>query len=113
RAAVERETRELAIPTVSVIAPKAAAAQYEIVLPAEIRPYMDAPIYARTSGYLKKWHVDIGAHVKAGQLLAEIDAPEIDQQLQQSRADLATAEANERLARITAGRYQELLTSGA
>jgi RND family efflux transporter MFP subunit len=113
RAAVERETRELAIPTVSVIAPKAAAASYEIVLPAEVRPYMDAPIYARTSGYLRKWHADIGARVKSGQLLAEIDAPEIDQQLQQARADLGTAEANERLARTTDARYRELLTSGA
>jgi RND family efflux transporter MFP subunit len=111
RAAVERETRELAVRTVSVVKPRQGASSHEIVLPAELRPLSDAPIYARTSGYLKRWHVDIGAHVKAGQLLAEIDTPEIDQQLQQVKADLGTAEANARLAEITAQRYKELLKS--
>jgi RND family efflux transporter MFP subunit len=74
-----------------------------------MQPYIDAPIFARTSGYLKKWYADIGAEVKSGQLLAEIDAPEVDQQLQQARADLATAEANLNLAGITASRYKDLL----
>jgi len=74
-----------------------------------MQPYIDAPIYARTNGYLKSWQVDIGAHVKAGQLLAEIDTPEIDQQLEQARADLATADANLRLAEITATRYKDLM----
>ena len=74
-----------------------------------MQPFTDAPIYARTNGYLKSWSVDIGAHVKSGQLLAEIEAPEVDQQLQQARADLATAEANLHLADITAARYKDLL----
>ena len=100
-----QETHELAIPTVIVVHPKRGAPQQEIVLPGDMQPYTDAPIYARTNGYLKSWQADIGAHVKAGQLLAEIDAPEIDQQLQQARDDLATADANLRLAEITATRY--------
>ncbi len=79
------------------------------MLPANVQAFIDAPIYARTNGYLKKWYADIGAHVKAGQLLAEIETPEVDQQFQQARADLDTAEANLHLAQITANRYQDLL----
>jgi RND family efflux transporter MFP subunit len=108
-AQLSQETRELAIPSVTVIHPKRGAPQQEIVLPGDMQPYTDAPIYARTTGYLKSWRADIGARVKAGQLLAEIDAPEVDQQLQQSRADLATAEANLHLADVTATRYKELM----
>jgi len=108
-AQLSQETQDLAIPTVSVIHPKPGAPQQEIVVPGDMQPYTDALIFARTSGYLKKWYADIGTHVKAGQLLAEIDAPEIDQQLQQARADLATAEANLRLAEVTAARYKDLL----
>lgn len=108
-AQLAQETHELAIPTVMVIHPKRGAPQQEIILPGDMQPYTDAQIYARTNGYLKRWQVDIGAHVKAGQLLAEIDTPEIDQQLEQARADLATAEANLRLAEITATRYKDLL----
>ncbi len=108
-AQLSQETRELAIPTVTVTHPKPGAPMQEIVLPGDMQAYIDAPIYARTNGYLKSWSVDIGARVKAGQLLAEIDAPEVDQQLQQARADLATAEANLRLAEITATRYMDLL----
>src|SRR6267378_4562997 len=93
-AQLSQETRELAIPTVTVIHPKRGAPLQEIVLPGDMQPYTDAPIYARTTGYLKSWHADIGTHVKAGQLLAEIDTPEVDQQLQQARSDLATVEAN-------------------
>ena len=74
--------------------PKLGAPQAEIVLPGNMQAFTDAPIYARTNGYLKKWYVDIGAHVKAGQLLAEIETPEVDQQLDQARADLNTAQAN-------------------
>src|SRR5512136_2444930 len=77
---VARETREMAVPTVSVVRPQPASPVQEIVLPANIQPWTDAPIYARTNGYLKRWSADIGAHVKAGQLLAEIETPEIDQQ---------------------------------
>ena len=74
---------------------------------------MDSPIYARTSGYLKKWYFDIGAHVKKGQLLAEIESPEVDQQLAQANADLLTAEANTKYAQTTSSRYQDLLKENA
>ncbi|MGO9640439.1 MAG: efflux RND transporter periplasmic adaptor subunit [Candidatus Acidiferrales bacterium] len=109
RAEVREETSRTAIPDVSVISPHRVAPAEEVVLPASIQAYTDAPIYARTNGYVKKWYADIGAHVKEGQLLAEIDTPEIDQQLQQALADLGTAEANMHLAEITANRYQDLL----
>ncbi len=101
----------MAIPTVSVTVPKLGAPQQEIVIPGDMQPFNEAPIFARTNGYLKKWYADIGAIVKAGQLLAEIDSPEIDQQLQQARADLSTAQANLSLAEVTATRYKELLKS--
>lgn len=107
--AVAAETLTLAVPSVSVVHPTASAPSQEVVLPASVQAFIDAPIYARTNGYLKKWYADIGTHVKAGQLLAEIDTPEIDAQLKQARADLATAQANLHLAEITATRYQELL----
>jgi RND family efflux transporter MFP subunit len=108
-AQLSQETRDLAIPTVSVIHPKLGAPQQEIVIPGDMQPYADAPIFARTNGYLKKWYVDIGGTVKEGQLLAEIDSPEIDQQLEQARADLETAQSNMKLAEVTATRYKDLL----
>ena len=108
-AQLSQETQDLAIPTVAVIHPKLGAPQQEIVIPGDMQPYADAPIFARTSGYLKKWYADIGANVKTGQLLAEIDSPEVDQQLQSARADLATAQANLNLAQVTATRYKDLL----
>src|ERR1700726_3287100 len=110
-AQLSQETRQLAIPTVTVVLPKRGAPQQEIILPGDMQPYTDAPIYARPSGYLKSWHADIGARVKSGQLLAEIDTPEVDQQLQQARSDLDTAEANLHLAEITATRYKDLMKS--
>jgi RND family efflux transporter, MFP subunit len=79
------------------------------VLPGNVQAFTDAPIYARTSGYLKKWYADIGARVRKGERLAEIDSPEVEQQLQAARADLGTAEANEHLAKATADRYLELI----
>jgi RND family efflux transporter MFP subunit len=109
RAALEKETRNLATPAVAVIHPKLGSPQTEIVLPGNIQAFTDSPIYARTDGYLKKWYVDIGGRVTAGQLLAEIETPEVDQQLDQARADLNTAQANYRLSEITANRYQDLL----
>jgi multidrug efflux pump subunit AcrA (membrane-fusion protein) len=109
RAKLRKETLALATPTVSVTHPKRSAPAQEIVLPANVQAFIDAPIYARTNGYLKKWYVDIGTRVRAGELLAEIDTPEINQQLRQARADLATAEANLHLAEITATRYKDLL----
>ncbi|MGH9705647.1 MAG: efflux RND transporter periplasmic adaptor subunit [Candidatus Acidiferrales bacterium] len=111
RETLDKETRELALPTVSVIHPTRGAPRQEIALPGKVEAFIDSPIYARTNGYLRKWYVDIGAHVKTGQLLAEIDTPEVDQELLQARADLNTARANLRLAQITAARYQGLLGS--
>ena len=108
RAELEARTNDLAVPTVSVVHPKLGAPQTEIVLPGNVQAFADSPIYARTNGYLKKWYVDIGARVRAGQLLADIETPEVDQQLDQARADLNTAEANLALSQITAQRYQEL-----
>jgi len=110
-AAVKTDTNELAVPSVSLAQPKRGAPQEETVLPGNIQAFIDAPIYARTNGYLKTWYVDIGGKVKSGQLLAEIDTPELDQQLQQARADLATAKANYDLAQTTAARYEFLLQS--
>ncbi|HXQ26374.1 MAG TPA: efflux RND transporter periplasmic adaptor subunit [Candidatus Acidoferrales bacterium] len=109
RAALKKATNDLAVPTVSVIHPKLGAPQTEIVLPGNIQAFTDSPIYARTNGYLKKWYVDIGARVSSGQLLADIETPEVDQQLDQARADLNTAQANYRLSEITSARYQDLL----
>jgi len=106
---VARETRDLAIPTVEVVAPTPGAPQEELVLPGTMQPFSDAPIYARTNGYVRKWYVDIGTRVHAGQLLADIDTPEIDRQLDQARAALSTAEANLRLAQTTADRYRDLM----
>jgi RND family efflux transporter MFP subunit len=111
RDAVRKETDLMAVPTVQVVQPRRSAPVQEIVLPANVQPYISSPIYARTNGYLKRWYADIGTHVKKGQLLAEIETPELDQQLQQARANLNTAEANLKLAEITANRYQGLLKS--
>ncbi len=108
KAALKSETYDLAVPTVNVATPKQGAPQTEIVLPGNMQAFTDSPIYARTNGYLKKWYVDIGGRVKAGQLLAEIETPEVDQQLQQARSQLNTAKANYNLAQITSNRYQEL-----
>jgi RND family efflux transporter MFP subunit len=109
RAALRTETNDLAVPTVSVIHPKLGSPLSEITLPGNIQAFTDSPIYARTNGYLKKWYVDIGARVTAGQLLADIETPEVDQQLDQARADLNTAQANYNLSEITSVRYQDLL----
>jgi RND family efflux transporter MFP subunit len=107
--ALQRETLDMSVATVSVVRPKTSAPAEEIVLPGSIQAYTNTPIYARASGYLKNWTVDIGARVTSGQLLAEIETPETDQQLQQARADLATAQANYDLAQSTAERWRFLL----
>jgi len=106
--ALAAETSELAVPTVSVIAPKITPGAEEIALPGNMQAFIDTPVWARSSGYLKAWYVDIGGHVKQGQLLAEIEAPEVDQQLLQARAQLQTAEANLKLSQVTADRYTSL-----
>jgi RND family efflux transporter MFP subunit len=102
-------TERAAITTVNVVEPKSGAALEEIVLPGTTQAFIDTPIFARTNGYLKQWYFDIGAHVEQGQLLAVIETPELDQQLEQARANLKTAQANEQLAQITATRWQNLL----
>ena len=112
-AALRMVTVQMAVPSVSVVQPKPAAPAQEIVLPGNIQPFISSPVYARTDGYLKKWYFDIGAHVKAGQLLAEIQAPEVDEQLAQVRSTLETAQANLKLAQITNERYQSLLQKHA
>ncbi len=104
-------TENAAVPVVNITHPESGAPNQEISLPGNVQAFSDTPIYARTSGYLKAWHFDIGAHVKQGDLLAEIDTPEVDDQLQQARADLATAQANLQLAEITAKRNEDLLKS--
>ena len=109
--ALRQTTAAAAISLVSVVSPKPGAPTQEIRLPGTTQAFTDAPIFARTSGYVKGWYFDIGAHVKRGQLLAEIESPEVDQQLQQARADLETAQANLRQAQITADRWQALLES--
>lgn len=108
---LKQQTLDMAVPTVTVIHPRRGAAAEEVVLPGNAQAYIATPIYARTSGYLKVWSFDIGARVKAGQLLAEIETPEIDRQLDQARADLATARANLDLSQTTAARYQALFQS--
>jgi RND family efflux transporter MFP subunit len=108
-----QRTDELAAPSVITLAPKPGNPIQELILPGNVTSYTDAPIYARTSGYLTHWYYDIGAKVKQGALLAEIASPEVDQQLSQAQADLNTAEANANNARIQADRYKDLVTSNA
>jgi RND family efflux transporter MFP subunit len=126
-AAVKETTEELAIPTVSVIHPKPGAVKDEVVLPGNVQAFTDSPIYARSSGYVKKWFVDIGGHVKAGQELAIIEAPELDQQVREAKATIQQAQAaldqaianeqqgkaNEELAKVNADRWKNLVAKGA
>jgi RND family efflux transporter MFP subunit len=111
--ALSKETKAAAIPSVDVVHPSGGAKSYEVVLPATVQGFIDSPVYARTSGYLLHWYADIGTHVKKGQLLADIQTPELDQQVQQAQSDLATAQANYELAQITADRWQKLLVKNA
>ena len=113
RTKLRAETNQVALTSVSVVAPKQTAPAEEIILPGNVQPFITSPVYARTNGYLKKWYFDIGAHVKKGQLLAVIETPEVDQQLQQARSNLSTAQANLELATITKTRYQGLLKTHA
>src|SRR5258705_6825986 len=110
---LKQRTEEAAIPTVAVVFPREGAPTQEIVLPGNTQAFSDAPIYARTSGYLNRWYFDIGAHLQKGQLLAEIETPEVDRQLEQARADLETAQANLNIAKITAARWQDLVSDGS
>lgn len=107
--ALTRETQAASVPTVAVVLPKTIGGGEEVVLPGNVQAFIDTPLWARASGYLKAWYTDIGAHVKQGQLLAIIEAPEVDQQLQQAREQLNTDQANLKLAQLTADRYKGLL----
>ena len=110
---IGEETATEAIPVVQTARPTPSPGTDELVLPGNVTAFFEAPIYARTSGYLKNWYTDIGTPVKKGQLLAEIETPEVDQQLRQSRSDLSTAEANARIAAETDVRWQALLVNKA
>ena len=103
------ETREMATPIVATVFPQPGSAETEIVLPGNLMAYTEASIYARTNGYVKAWYTDIGAKLKAGELMAEIEAPDVDAQLRQMVASLAQARANLDIARLTFGRQKELL----
>jgi len=111
--ALDKHTQAAAILTVNVVHPSTAPLTPEISLPGNTQAYIDTPIYARTSGYLKHWYFDIGAHVRKGQLMATIETPELDQQLQVAEADLKSAEANLDLANTTAARYINLLKTNS
>jgi multidrug efflux system membrane fusion protein len=110
---LKQQTLDEAVPTVSVIAPGANNGAQTLTLPGDVQADYNAVIHARVNGYLKRWYVDIGAQVKAGQVLADIDTPELDQQLAQAKANLATATANQKLAEVTAARWQSLLARDA
>jgi RND family efflux transporter MFP subunit len=111
RARLESDTAENMVATVSVIHPKRTAARLQLELPGNVTAFEEAPIYARVSGYLKHWLTDIGTHVVAGQPLAEIETPELDEELNQANAALAQAKANLEIARISAERWQKLRES--
>ncbi|MFZ1904008.1 MAG: efflux RND transporter periplasmic adaptor subunit [Steroidobacteraceae bacterium] len=111
RNALEHQAIDAAIVNVVTVSPTRGPASDTLVLPGAVQAFYEAPIYARTSGYLRAWYTDIGTSVKKGQLLAEIDSPEVDQQLRQAKADLATAEANYQLARTTNDRWKGLLAT--
>jgi len=113
RVELRSETQKLAVQTVDVVSPEPGKAAASMALPAEVKPFLDAPIFARSSGYLTNWFVDIGGLVKEGDLLAEIDAPELRQELARSKAELAQTEAALALAKITADRWAELLKTSS
>ena len=110
---LEKETAVAAIPSVNVVYPSPSSLSPEIALPGNTQAFVDTPIYSRTSGYLKNWYFDIGAHVRKGQLMAVIETPEVDQQLQVAQADLKSAQANLNLANTTSSRYQNLLKTNS
>jgi RND family efflux transporter MFP subunit len=110
---LESENKRSSITDVVIIHPSGSAVSDEIALPGNTQAFMDTPIYSRTSGYLKSWYFDIGAHVRKGQLMAQIETPELDQQLQVAQADLKSAQANLDLANTTSARYQNLLKTNS
>ncbi len=109
--ALDADTQVMAVPSVVLIRPEQGAGA-GVSLPGRLQPWAEAPVYARTSGYIRAWHVDIGAHVRAGQVLADIDAPEVDQQLAAAQAALGVAQSQMDLAQTTADRWRRLLEMG-
>ena len=107
-----QDTQRNAIPTVATITPKAAAKDEALTLPGTVASWQDAQVYARTTGYVAKWYVDIGAKVKKGQRLADLDTPDVDNQLLQGKAQMRTDQANQAFAKVTADRYAKLATQG-
>jgi RND family efflux transporter MFP subunit len=112
-AGVARATQVAAIPTVNVVHPVEGSKAGDLAIPGNVQAFTDTPIYSRTNGYLKNWYFDIGARVHKGDLLAEVETPEIDQQLDQSRAELERMKANAELARVTSVRWQALVAKHA
>jgi RND family efflux transporter MFP subunit len=110
---LQADTRELSVPTVNVVKAVPGRSLSGMLLPAEVRPYIEAPIYARAAGYVTNWFVDIGAQVKTGQLLAVIDTPELDQELEAAKAGMLQAQAALTLAQVTADRWAELLKTSS
>jgi RND family efflux transporter MFP subunit len=106
---LRQNTNEAAVEEVVIIHPKDNSPIDDVVLPGETQPYINSPVYARASGYLVKWYHDIGSRVKKGDLLAVVDAPELDKQLDQAQADLETSKANSNIAKITSDRWQGLV----
>jgi RND family efflux transporter MFP subunit len=113
KSVLETENQQSSVSTVEIVHPAGSAVTDEIALPGNTQAYVDTPIYSRTSGYLKAWYFDIGAHVRKGQLMAVIETPELDQQLQVAQADLKSAQANLDLAETTAARYTNLLKTNS
>ncbi|HEY4970075.1 MAG TPA: hypothetical protein VII35_09235, partial [Steroidobacteraceae bacterium] len=112
-AALRAQTESFSVPVVSVVQPKATPAVQRIELPADVQAYQEASIYARTNGYLAHWYKDIGTHVPAGELLATIETPEVDAQLEQAHADEHTARVQYDIAKVTADRWVGLLKTNA
>ncbi len=106
------DTNQLAVPTVSVVSPTTGAPPDGLMLPAEVRPWQEASIFSRVNGYLKSWLVDIGAHVEQHQLLAEVDTPDLDHQLEQARSQATLAQGSSQLAKITNDKWQKLWHEG-
>jgi RND family efflux transporter MFP subunit len=113
RRALVKETAANDVRSVTVVSPAPGKTEMGVPLPAEVQAFVEAPIYARANGYLKRWVVDIGQHVEAGELLAEIDTPEVDQQLAQAKAEVAQADANLALAKSTSERWADLLKTSS
>src|SRR3954463_3104438 len=106
------DTKQLAVPNISVVSPSAGVPADGLMLPAEVKPWQEASIFSRVNGYLKSWAVDIGAHVEQDQLLAEVDTPDLDHQLEQARSQATLAQKSFELAKVTNAKFQQLFKQG-